>query len=40
MKNGDDAPFMSTVKEIEVMKDISHLIKGTSNPRWVRRSLI
>ena len=40
VKKGEATPFMSTMKETEQMQAINHLMKGTSNPRWVSRSMM
>jgi hypothetical protein len=40
MKKGEAAPFIRTAKETDEMQAMIHLMKGTSNPRWVRSSLM
>jgi hypothetical protein len=40
MKKGEVAPFMRIAKETDDMQALIHLMKGISNPRWVRSNLI
>jgi hypothetical protein len=39
-KKGEVAPLIRTAKETEEIQAIIHLMKGTSNPKCVRRSLM
>jgi hypothetical protein len=39
-KKGEVAPLIKTAKVTEEIQAIIHLMKGTSNPRCVRRSLM
>jgi len=40
MKKGEEAPFITIAKETVEMQAMIHLMKGASNPRWVRSSLM